>query len=282
MFLSTLVLFLPLAAQTAPAPAAYPPLPAGVTKDTVSYAQYQETQLDVFTPTGGGDKRPGAIVIHGGGWVNGTKEARWENFVRRYLEKGFVVANVEYRLAKTATAPAAVEDVLKAAEWFVKNAKKYGADPKKIVVTGDSAGGHLALMVGMANKSAKLGNPVKVAAVVNFYGITDVADQLGGENLRPYAVTWVPDGPGRLELAARVSPMNYVRKDLPAILTLHGDSDQTVPYDHGVRLTRALVDAGAKAEMISVPQGRHGFPKEKLDQLYPQIFEFLKRQGIGN
>lgn len=282
MILSTLLLFLPLAAQTAPAPAAYPPLPAGVTKDTVSYASYPETQLDVFQPAGGGEKRPGVLVIHGGGWVNGTKESQWDNFVRRYLEKGFVVANVEYRLAKAAPAPAAVEDALKAAEWFVKNAKKYGADPKKIVVTGGSAGGHLSLMVGMANKSAKLGNPVKVAAVVNFYGITDVADQLGGENMRQYAVTWVPDGPGRLELAARVSPMNYVRKDLPPILTLHGDSDQTVPYDHGVRLTRSLVDVGAKAEMISVPQGRHGFPKEKLDQLYPQIFEFLKRQGIGN
>lgn len=282
MILSTLLLFLPLAAQTAPAPAAYPPLPAGVTKDTVSYASYPETQLDVFQPAGGGAKRPGVIVIHGGGWVNGTKESQWDTFVRRYLEKGFVVANVEYRLAKAAPAPAAVEDALKAAEWFVKNAKKYGADPKKIVVTGGSAGGHLSLMVGMANKSAKLGNPVKVAAVVNFYGITDVADQLGGENMRQYAVTWVPDGPGRLELAARVSPMNYVRKDLPPILTLHGDSDQTVPYEHGVRLTRSLVDVGAKSEMISVPQGRHGFPKEKLDQLYPQIFEFLKRQGIGN
>lgn len=283
MFLSTLVLFLPLAAQTAPVPAVYPPLPAGVTKDTVSYAQYPETQLDVFQPAGGaGAKRPGVVVIHGGGWVNGTKEARWENFVRRYLEKGFVVANVEYRLAKVATAPAAVEDALKAAEWFVKNARKYNVDPKKIVVTGDSAGGHLALMVGMANKGAKLGSPVKVGAVVNFYGITDVADQLGGENVRPYAVTWVPDGPGRLELAARVSPMNYVRKDLPAILTLHGDADQTVPYDHGVRLTRALVEAGAKAEMISVPQGRHGFPPEKLDQLYPQIFAFLQRQSILN
>jgi acetyl esterase/lipase len=283
MFLSTLALLLPLAAQTAPAPPAYPPLPAGVTKDTVSYAPYAETQMDVFQPAGQGNgKRPGVLVIHGGGWVNGFKEARWESFVRRYLDKGFVVANVEYRLAKVATAPAAVEDVLKAAEWFVKNARKYNVDPKKIVVTGDSAGGHLALMVGMAPKSAKLGNPVKVAAVVNFYGITDVADQLGGPNLRPYAVTWVPEGPGRLELASRVSPLSYVRKDLPAILTLHGDSDETVPYDHGVRLTRALVDVGAKAEMISVPQGQHGFPPQKMDQLYPQIFAFLQRRGILN
>ena len=108
----------------------------------------------------------------------------------------------------------------------------------------------------------------------------DVGDQLEGPNMRKYAVTWLPEQPGRMHLAHRLSPMTYVRKDLPPILTLHGDADETVPYEHGVKLTRALRDAGAKAEMLSVPQGKHGFPKEKLDELYPQIFDFLKRQGV--
>ena len=98
-----------------------------------------------------------------------------------------------------------------AAEWFEKNAKKYNVDTKRIVVTGGSAGGHLSLMVGMTPKSANLGPPAKVAAVVNFYGITNVGDQLGGPNMRDYAVTWVPEQSGRLELARRVSPMTYVR-----------------------------------------------------------------------
>src|SRR5260370_41710584 len=97
------------------------------------------------------------------------------------------------RLANVALAPAAVTDVLKAAQWFHKNAKKYHVDPKRIVVTGDSAGGHLALMVAMTPRSARLGPPTHVAAVVNFFGITDVADQLEGPSIQKYAVTWVPE-----------------------------------------------------------------------------------------
>jgi dipeptidyl aminopeptidase/acylaminoacyl peptidase len=135
-------------------------------------------------------------------------------------------------------------------------------------------------MVGMTPKSARLGSTPRVAAVVNFYGITDVGDQLGGPNMRQYAVTWLPEQPSRMELARRLSPMTYVRKDLPPILTLHGDADQTVPYEHGVKLTKALQEIGVKAELITVPGGKHGFPKETLDDLYPKIFAFLKTAGV--
>lgn len=247
----------------------------------IPYDKHPETVLDILQPkTSASRRRPGVIVIHGGGWTGGSKERVVSDFCLPYLEKGFVVANVEYRLAKSAPAPAAVTDVLNAAAWFRRNAGRYNVDRRRIVVTGGSAGGHLALMVGLTPKQARLGPQAEVAAVVNFYGITDVNDQLEGANMRKYAVTWVPDQPGRIELARRVSPMTYVRKKVPPVLTIHGDADQTVPYEHGVQLTRALRDAGADAEMISVPQGRHGFPKEKLDELFPQIFEFLRRRMI--
>lgn len=274
-------LALPGFAQT---PAKEPPaLPAWVTIErNIAYDTYPETVLDILQPKASGARRPGVIVIHGGGWTGGSKEAVVTNFCLPYLEKGFVVANVEYRLAKVAPAPAAVTDVLKAADWFRRNASRYNVDTRRIVVTGGSAGGHLALMVGLTPKSARLGPPARVAAVINFYGITDVNDQLDGPNMRKYAVTWVPEQAGRIELARRVSPITYVRKNVPAVLTIHGDADPTVPYEHGVQLTRALRDAGADAEMISVPQGGHGFPKEKLAELYPQIFEFLKRRKIAD
>jgi acetyl esterase/lipase len=248
----------------------------------IAYDKHPQTVLDILQPKSPAvEKRPGAIVIHGGGWTGGTKEGMVNSFALRYVEKGFVVANVEYRLAKAATAPAAVNDVLNAASWFFKNAGKYNVDKKRIVVTGGSAGGHLALMVGMTPKSARLGPTSDVAAVVNFYGITDVADQLSGPNMRKYAVTWVPEAPGREELAARISPITYARKDVPAILTLHGDSDETVPYEHGTTLTRALQEEGAIAEMVPVAQGKHGFSKEQLEQLYERhIWPFLKRQGV--
>jgi acetyl esterase/lipase len=270
-------LALPLFAQT-PAPA----LPDNVVLESnIAYGPYKETVLDILRPkeTAPG-KRPGVIVIHGGGWVGGTKEAQIPTCLR-YVEKGFVCADVEYRLAAVATAPAAVNDVLAAARWFFKNTKKYGVDKKRIAVTGSSAGGHLSLMVGMTPKSAGLGPQAKVRAVVNFYGITDVNDQLQGENMRKYAVTWVPEQPGRTELARRVSPMTYVRRKVPPILTLHGDADQTVPYQHGVALTKALSEAGAAATLVTIPGGGHGFPKETLDRIYERdIWPFLKKAGV--
>ncbi len=249
----------------------------------VQYSEYPQTVLDVFMPQGSaaGAKRCGVLNIHGGGWTGGKKESTVARFVMPWLAKGCVVVNVEYRLAAVAPAPAAVEDVLQAAHWFHKNAKRLGVDDKKIIATGDSAGGHLALMTALTPKSAGFGPPANIAAVVNFYGITDVEDQLGGENMRKYAVTWVPpDTKGRMELARRVSPLSYVRKGAPPVLTIHGTADPTVPYEHGVRLTKALRDAGADAEMISVSDGEHGRPVEKFNSVWPQIFEFLARRNL--
>jgi dipeptidyl aminopeptidase/acylaminoacyl peptidase len=134
----------------------------------------------------------------------------------------------------------------------------------------------------MTPGSAKLGKAPDVAAVVNFYGITDVGDQLHGANQRAYAVEWLPEQEGRLELARRVSPVTYVRKDLPPILTVHGDADATVPYEHGTRLTRMLREQGADAELLAVRGGGHGFPPEKLTEIYVDVFAFLKRHGILN
>ncbi|MEN6607266.1 MAG: alpha/beta hydrolase [Bryobacteraceae bacterium] len=257
-------------------------LPDWVTIEAnIPYAPHPETVLDVIKPKAATKgKRPGLLAIHGGGWRGGTKEASFQRLCLPFLEKGFVVANVEYRLADVAPAPAAVTDVLMAAAWFHRNAKRYGVDSKRIAVIGTSAGAHLALMVGMTPKSAKLGPTGNVAAVINFYGITDVADQLSGPNMRQYAVAWVPDQPGRLELARRVSPMTYVRKKVPPIITVHGDADDTVPYDHGANLTKALRRAGADALMIPVPQGKHGFTKEQWETVWPRVFAFLEQRGI--
>jgi len=67
---------------------------------------------------------------------------------------------------------------------------------------------------------------------------------------------------------------------LPPVLTIHGDKDPTVPYEHGAKITKALRDAGNDAEMITVPEGKHGFPPEKLAELQVQIFQFLTRHGV--
>lgn len=243
----------------------------------IRYDKYPDTVLDILQPAAPAlGSRPGVMVIHGGGWVQGDKERMLEEYCLPFIRHGWVVANVEYRLARAAPAPAAVSDVLQAAQWFHNHAAKYKVDPNRILVAGGSAGGHLALMVGMTPAS------VKIAGVIDFFGIADVADQLTGPNAREYAAQWIPEQPNRMELARRMSPMTYVRKGLPPILALHGDADPVVPYQQSVNLTKAIRSAGGDAELITVPGGKHDFTPQEMDALWPQIFKWLKKHKIGN
>ena len=95
---------------------------------------------------------------------------------------------------------------------------------------------------------------LKVAAIVNWYGITDVADLLDGANRRTYAVQWLGSRADRVEIAKRLSPMTYIRRDLPPTLTIHGDADPTVPYAHATALHAALQKAGAATELVDDPE----------------------------
>jgi uncharacterized protein (TIGR02246 family) len=247
----------------------------------ISYDRFPDTRLDVMYPkTPASTLRPGVIMFHGGGWIRSTKETMMQSFCLPFLEQGFVVANVEYRVATAALAPAAVEDALTAAKWFLDHAAQYHVDPKRIVVTGASAGGHLALMVGMTPATAGLGPTIPIAAIVNGYGVTDVADLLDGPHRQAFAVQWLPEQPGRLELAKRLSPLTYVRKGLPPTLTVQGENDHTVPHEQGVRLTAALKQAGDDAEMMTVPNAGHGFSREQWPAVHARIWDFLRAHGI--
>lgn len=232
---------------------------------------------------------PTVVLIHGGGWVAGTKESSMMN-VLPYLAMGFSAVNVEYRLARVSLAPAAVEDCRLALRWVFKNARTYGFDSTRIIVTGGSAGGHLALMTGMLSPEAGFDSPrewdqnpvpMSVAAIVNWFGITDVKDLLAGPNRQQYAVSWFGSMPDREQAAVRVSPLTYVRKGLPPIITIHGDNDNLVPYTHAVRLHRALTEAGVPNQLITVPGGKHGgFTRDTMLSAYATIREFLTKHGV--
>jgi acetyl esterase/lipase len=245
-----------------------------------------EAKLDLYLPRGQEEPVPALIQIHGGGWVGGSKERNSLTFLP-YLEMGWAVINIEYRLGRVALAPAAVEDCLCALRWIIRNAERYNIDASKLVVTGYSAGGHLALTTGLVPSSAGLdlqcpGNePLEVAAIVNWYGITDVGDLLDGKNMRTYAVQWMASMPDRYDIAERVSPLSYVRAGLPPVLTIHGDADPTVPYSHAVRLHDALDEAGVPNQLHTVPGGGHGnFTVEEYQAAYEVIRKFLKEQGL--
>jgi acetyl esterase/lipase len=245
-----------------------------------------ENTLDLWLRRDSTDAQPTVVFIHGGGWTGGTKEAG-AGFWMPYLEMGWNVVNVDYRVARVSPAPAAVEDCLCALRWIATNAKQFHIDLNRLVLTGDSAGGHLALTTGMIPESAGLdrqcnGAPLpKVAAIVDFYGIADVNDLLDGPNRRAFAVQWLGASPNREVIAKRVSPIEYVRSGLPPVMIIHGDADSQVPYQQSVRLKAALDKADVPAEFVTVPGGNHGFfSAEQYVPVYAAIKRFLKRQGL--
>jgi acetyl esterase/lipase len=265
---------------------------------TYLIADGYESKLDVIGPRDTSAPLPTLLYIHGGGWVGGDKDAVFLRFLP-YLEMGFAIVNVEYRLGPIALAPAAVEDCRCALRWLIDNADEYGFDTDRIVVSGTSAGGHLTLTTGMLPASAGLerrcparkldGRPsadayepeMPVAAMINWYGITDVTDLVEGPNAKLYAVRWMGAMADWREVARRVSPLEYVRPDLPPILTIHGDDDLVVPYQHGVRLHEALTEAGAPNRLHTVSGGGHGgFTLEENLEVTRIIRAFLIEHGI--
>lgn len=248
-------------------------------------------KLDVWYPRDNPNPTSTLIYIHGGGWIFGTKEGSVYQFLP-YLEKGWRVVNVEYRMAGNSLAPAAVEDTRCALRWVYRNAKQYNFDISKIVLTGHSAGGHLSLITGMLPDGTPLDNrcyaadkygdvPMKVAAIINWYGITDVNDIIQGENLKNYGPMWMGSLPNASEVAKNVSPLTYVRTNLPPIFTVHGDKDDVVPYSHATRLKEALDKAKVKNQLFTVKGGGHGqFNQADYVNAFNEIWKFLKENKV--
>ncbi len=245
-----------------------------------------DLKLDVITAGPKTQVRPTLIYIHGGGWVGLTKDDFWL-WPLPFLTAGMNVVNIDYRLASVSRAPAAVEDCRCALRWVYQHAQEYGLDTSKLVVEGHSAGGHLALMTGMLSPQAGFDNDcpgkeeLRVAAIVNYYGITDVADLLEGPNTKDYAVMWFGSLPDRMDLAKKVSPLSYVHPSLPPIITLQGDKDPLVPYQHGVRLHEALDRARVPNRLVTIPGGGHaGWTRDENMRGQQAVFQFLHEHGI--
>lgn len=250
-------------------------------------------KLDVWYPRDNPNPTATLVYIHGGGWIFGSKEGSVYQ-VLPYLEKGWRVVNVEYRMASNSLAPAAVEDTRCALRWVFRNAKQYNFDTSKIVLTGHSAGGHLSLITGMLPDKTPLDNrcyadekygdvKMKVAAIVNWFGITDVNDIIQGENLKNYGVMWMGSLPNAGEIAKQVSPLSYVRSDSPPIITMHGDKDDVVPYSHATRLRDALDKAKVPNKLVTVKDGGHGqFKQSDYVMAFDEIWKFLKENKVTN
>jgi acetyl esterase/lipase len=249
-------------------------------------ASNYEAKMDIYQRRGATTPQPTVIYMHGGFWAAGAKETSLMALMP-WFEMGWNVVNVEYRLARVALAPAAVEDCLCALRFLSVQARTYNIDLNRLVTTGESAGGHLSLTTAMIPESAGLdrqcaGGPLpKVAAVINWYGITDVADVVDGPHRANLAAQWLGSLPNRDDITRRVSPLTYVRTGLPPIMSIHGDSDPLVPYPQAVKLHEALTKAGVQNQLLTIPGGKHGgFTPDERTRIYITIREFLARNGL--
>ncbi|MEO8406265.1 MAG: alpha/beta hydrolase [Chitinophagaceae bacterium] len=247
-----------------------------------------EGKMDLYLPPKSKGLTPVVINIHGGGWNHGVKES--QTGFNTFFKMGFAVANIEYRLTGQATAPAAIEDTRCALIYLIKNAKDLNIDVNKIVIMGGSSGGHLALMGGLLGNDHRFDtncpgvDNIKVAAIIDKYGIADVWDWGYGPNLTSKSATnWLGSKAKDKEFAMTVSPMTYVNKNSPPTFIVHGDADPTVPYQQSVALHQKFVDMGVNTQFMTVEGGLHGkFTKEKNSELNKAIADFLKSLGLGN
>jgi len=254
-------------------------------------------RLDLFLPKDRkSDKLPVIVFIHGGGWRQGSKSTcgQWlMPFVRTGRYAGVAA---DYRLSGEARWPAQIHDCKAAIRWIRANAARHGLDPDRIGAWGNSAGGHLVLMLGTSGDVPQLEGEIgpykgvssRVAAVVNFYGVSELLAIMGQpvdiDRTRPDAPeAMLIGGPlgENTEKATAASPITYVSANDPPVLTLHGDADRLVPYDQAVRIDAALGKAGVPSYFVTVEGAGHGdFGAAAGDRVKAFFDKYLRGEDV--
>jgi acetyl esterase/lipase len=226
-------------------------------------------RLDVFRPRTPGRLRPAIVQVHGGGWMSGFKWAQGVPLLGQLASLGWVGFNVDYRLSPRAAFPDHLVDVKRAIAWVREHAEEHGVDPSFIVVTGGSAGAHLAALVGLtaddpAYQPGFEHADTSVAAVAAFYGIYDLTERRRplGRVVRWALERWVikaryDDEP---ETFVRASPIERIRPDAPPFFVVHGGADSVI----SVAGARAFVErlrevSRSPVVYVEVPGAGHAF-----------------------
>ena len=248
---------------------------------------HERNKLDLYLPQQleGSGPLPLIVWIHGGAWRAGSKE---NCRAVRFLDKGYAVASVNYRLSQHAIFPAQIEDCKAAIRWLRANSGQYGLDPERIGVWGSSAGGHLAALLGTAGDikefdvGLNLDVSSRVQAVCDFFGPTDFLQisQSGSDMDHSAAdspVSQLIGGPIRRnkEACKRASPINYVTKDNPPFLIIHGSQDKTVPINQSELIYEALTKKKVPVTFHTVLGAGHGFSNPEVDKMVDDFFDAI-------
>lgn len=227
--------------------------------------------LDLYRPHRRADgAAPILLQVHGGGWTVGSKNEQGLPLMMRMASHGWLCASIDYRLSPAATFPDHIVDVKAAIRWVRENAADWGADPGFIVITGGSAGGHLASLAALTpNEPAwQPGFEAEDTAVqgcVSFYGVYDFTDpepNRHSRGLRRLLERWVMKArlDGEPTRFVDASPIHRVGPDAPPFFVVHGDRDTLVPVRQARHFVRAL-RAGSRQPVAyaEIPGAQHAF-----------------------
>ena len=228
---------------------------------SIAYGEKPGQELDIIRPRFALRRiLPVVIVFHGGGWRKGRRDQTVGRICRRYIEQGFLVVNVGYRCEGVVPASA---DARLALDWVIKHVSQFSGDSEHLVVTGESAGGQLALLVACDM-------PERMRAAVNFYAPTDLDLSVAETE---YAS--LPPS-GAEEILRQLSPIHRVKPGMCPVLSIHCLGDPLVPVEHTRRLTSHLVKSGVNAEQVILEGNDHGFTEVQLEGIYQRVFSFLE------
>lgn len=224
-------------------------------------------------------KTPVMIFIHGGGWGGGNKYkisgAPFFGTLETLLNNGIACATIEYRLTRLGKSIAydCVVDCKDAARFLMKNADEYSLDVNRMGVWGDSAGGHLCLMTGLADNKSFKGdesllkyNP-RFRCIASYYPLTSFVNPefLKGSNFEK-PERFIPLLGGlvseKQDMAKLLSPVEWINKNSPPVLLLHGEQDKVLPIQQSIYLEEVGKARGADIQLLRVKNADHSFNGE--------------------
>ena len=256
-----------------------------------------DLHLQILVPRIMGEQKktwPLIVYVPGSAWMKQSVFGVLPEMIR-ICERGYAVAIVEYRHSGLAGFPAQAEDAKTAIRFMKLHAEEYSADPEKVVVWGDSSGGHTALMAGFTGDNYPDKNTYgdiscRVNCIVDWYGPTELIEMNSFPSAMDHSAPASPEGrvigfQNVLESpddAEKASPINYINADaeIPPLFIMHGNRDQLVCYDQSVRLYEKMKALGKDVQMICLDGAYHGFGGFRSDEALDLVDRFI-REKLG-
>lgn len=277
----------------------------------VTYARaigFRPLKMDIWLPREAAGPTPLVLWVHGGAFQLGDRRELPPTFApdsvfRLLNQAGIACATADYRHALESPFPAQLHDLKAAVRYLREFAAELNIDPERFGAWGESAGGHLVALLGLTGNRQDLegglgaqGHPSSVSAVVDFYGVSSLADippMQRPAGLFPAALTaavppgmslqpeyMLVGGSDDRDLLAAASPVSYVTPGAAPFLLVHGDSDGLVPHSQTELLAAALAEAGVEHDVVTIEGGDHCFfgAEDRMDAILAAAVGYFSRK----